>query len=384
MYDVIVVGIGFSGAVLGERLASIGKRVLIIDRRSHIAGNMYDYIDENGIIIHKYGPHLFHTRSERVYRYLSEFTDFFKYEHRVLGKVSNQLVPIPFNFESIRRLFSKEKANQLIEKLKENYGDGVKVPILSLKNNQDKDLRELSEFVYENVFLHYTVKQWGVKPEDIDPSVTARVPVNVSDDDRYFNDEFQFMPKLGYTKLFEKMLANKNITIELNVDFKDVCYIENDVVFYRGKKFDGTIIYSGQIDELFNYQYGALPYRTLKFETMTINKIEYQPAATVNYPTKEDAFTRITEYKHMTTVNNESNKTVITKEFPMEYKNGMGNDPYYPIASDNNFSNYNKYLNKAKKIDNFYLIGRLASYKYYNMDQIILEALELYEKIKDN
>lgn len=381
-YDVIIIGCGFAGATIAERFAKDNKKVLIIDKRSHIGGNMYDYIDENGVLIHLYGPHLFHTNYEEVFNYLSNFTDWFKYEHRVLGKVKNNFVPIPFNLTSIDESFEYKKSEKLKKVLIDEFGMEKKIPILELKKSKNKEVNGLADFIYENVFLYYTMKQWGQKPEEIDPNVTNRVPVFLSRDDRYFQDKFQYMPKEGYTKIFENMLSNSNIEVRLQTNSNDLLTIKNDKVFFEGKKYNGITIYTGAVDELFNYKYGKLPYRSLTFKFETVNKEKFQPVATVNYPTKSDKFTRITEYKHMTMEKCNSKSTTIMYEYPCEYKNN-GDIPYYPIVNEDSNSIYKKYSDETLKIKDFYLLGRLAQYKYYNMDLIIKEALELYNKIKE-
>lgn len=381
-YDYLIIGCGFAGATIAERVANkLNKKVLILEKRNTIGGNMYDYYDQNGILIHKYGPHLFHTNSQRVYNYIKQFGDFFLYEHKVMGKVNNKLVPIPFNIDSIRKSFNEEKANKLITILKEEYGENKKIPILELRKNQDKDINLLAEYIYEHVFLYYTMKQWGQSPDEIDASVTGRVPVYISTDPRYFQDKYQFMPKDGYTRLFEKMLDHKNIDIRYNTDAKDIITIKNNQVLFEGKEFKGKVIYTGAIDEIFDYKYGRLPYRSLEFQLETINQEYYQKVGTVNYPTKEDKFTRITEFKHMMKEKSISKKTTIMREYPCQYKENekIGNIPYYPIINDENLSLYQKYLEEAKKIPNFYLLGRLAQYKYFNMDVVIEEALTLFD-----
>ena len=383
-FDFIVVGAGFAGATIAERIANeLNKKVLVIDKRDTIGGNMYDYIDGNGILVHKYGPHLFHTNLENVYNYLKNFGDWFFYEHRVLGKVNNKIVPIPFNISSIEKSFDKEKANKLISILEKEFGVERKIPILELRKYPDKDINEFAEYIYENVFLYYTMKQWGQTPDEIDPNVTNRVPVFISKDDRYFQDKYQFMPKDGYIKVFEKMLDSNNIEVRLGVDAKDVLKVKDNRIYFGDDEFKGTVIYSGPIDEFFDYEFGALPYRSLKFEFETINKEYFQKVGTVNYPTKEDKFTRITEFKHMTMENAHTDKTTIMREYPCAYDRNKGNIPYYPIVNDDNLNLYNKYLEKASKISNFHLIGRLAQYKYFNMDLVINEALKLFDKIKE-
>ena len=277
-YDAIVVGTGFAGATIAERLANeSNKKVLIIDKRNTIAGNMYDYIDKNGILIHKYGPHLFHTNLDNVYEYINKFGDWFFYEHRVLGKVDGKLVPIPFNLKSIELCFDEKKCANLKKILLKEYGMEKKVPILELRKSNNKDINDLAEFIYENVFLYYTMKQWGQKPEEVDPKVSGRVPVYISQDDRYFQDKYQVMPVGGYTKIFEKMLDNKNIDLKLSTNCLDLVSMKNGKIFIDGCEFNGKFIYTGAIDELFNYKFGELPYRSLNFEFETKNMEYYQP-----------------------------------------------------------------------------------------------------------
>ena len=385
-YDFIVVGAGFAGATIAERIANgLNRKVLVIDKRDNLGGNMYDYIDENDILVHRYGPHLFHTNLENVYDYLKQFGEWFFYEHRVLGKVNNKILPIPFNLTSIEKSFDKEKANKLISILKSDFGMEKKIPILELRKYPDKDINELAEYIYKNVFLYYTMKQWGQTPDEIDPNVTNRVPVFISKDDRYFQDKYQFMPRGGYTKIFDKMLDSNNIEIRLGVDAKDILSVKNDKIYFEGKEYSGKVIYTGALDEFFDYEFGSLPYRSLEFEFETIDKEYFQEVGTVNYPTKEDQFTRITEFKHMTMEKPHTLKTTIMREYPCAYDKNKsnGNIPYYPIVNEDNMKLYNKYLEKASKINNFYLIGRLAQYKYFNMDLVINEALKLFEKLKE-
>lgn len=382
-YDAIVIGSGFAGATVAERLANeLSKKVLVIEKRNHIGGNMYDYIDETGVITHKYGPHLFHTNLDEVYEYITKFGAWFNYEHKVLGKVKNKLVPIPFNLTSIEECFDEEKSEKIKSILTNEFGNEKKIPILELRKHHDKDINELAEFIYENVFLYYTMKQWGQTPDEIDPSVTNRVPVFISRDDRYFQDKYQIMPKGGYTKIFENMLNNDNINVRLSTDAKDVLKLENGKIYFEGEEYNGLVFYTGAIDELFDYKYGELPYRTLSFDFETLNQEFYQSVGTVNYPTKEDKFTRITEYKHMTDDEIKSDKTIIMREYPQAYQKDTGMIPYYPINNEDNDALYNQYLEETKKYNNLYMLGRLAQYKYYNMDLIINDSLQLFEKIK--
>lgn len=368
-FDYIVVGAGYAGAVIAERLANKhNKKVLVIEQRDHIAGNAYDYYDEAGVLCHKYGPHIFHTNNKEVAKYLSQFTEWHPYEHRVLGMVNKRLIPIPFNLTSLNICFDVARASLLKEKLLAEYGEGKKVSISKLRESSDQDVKELAEFIFENIFLHYTTKQWGLKPEELDPSILSRVPIYTDYDDRYFKDDFQNMPKEGYTKMFENILCSANIEVQLGVDF--LAEIEN----YKDKK----IIYTGPVDRLCDYEYGVLPYRSLRFDVQTYEQKMHQPVGQVNYPDKTP-FTRISEYKHMT--GQQLPKTTVAIEYPQEYIEGE-NDPYYPIITDDNRAKYKQYLSLVKeKYPNVYLAGRLADYVYYNMDQVVARALTQAEKI---
>lgn len=375
MKDVIIIGAGFAGATVANVLANKGKNVLIIDKRDHIGGNAYDYMEED-ILIHKYGPHIFHTNSKEVFDYLSNFTDWYKYEHKVLGHVDNKLVPIPFNFKSIEECLP-EKAEKLIELLKKDYGEGKKVPIMELLMNENRDIRYLANYIYEHVFKYYTMKQWDMKVEELDSAVSARVPVNTSYDDRYFNDTYQYMPKEGYTKLIEKMLDNEHIEVMLGTNVTDILKLEDGTVYYNGEVFEGDVYYTGAIDELFEYKHGELPYRSLDLILERLNKT-FQEAATENYPENDVKFTRITEYKHFME-EEPKGVTYIHTEYPFPYRRNceVGNVPYYPIISDENQELYETYVKEASKYPKLHLIGRLAEYKYYNMDAIVLKALEM-------
>ncbi len=374
----IIIGAGFAGSVLAERIANtLNKKVLIIEKRNHIGGNCYDYKDRNGIIVHKYGPHLFHTDFKEVWDYLSNFTDWSIYHHKVLAFIDGKKVPIPFNFNTIEQLFPSTFAKKLQEKLLNRYQYGSKVPILELKKEKDEDLKFLANFVYEKVFKNYTAKQWNMKPEDIDPEVTARVPVFIGKDDRYFNDKYQAVPKEGYTKIFKNMLNNKNIKLLLNTDFKEVLQVdfEKKKIYFFGNEFKGKLIFTGMIDELFDYRFGKLPYRSLNLKFETIEKEYFQEVATVNYPNDYD-FTRITEFKHIHPT--KADKTTILKEYPKEYKE---NDiPYYPVFTKENRQKYNKYKELVQNFEQIIPIGRLADYRYYNMDDIIKRALDIFEE----
>jgi UDP-galactopyranose mutase len=374
----IIVGAGLAGCVLAERIANVlEEKVLIIEKRDHVGGNCYDYYDEAGVLVHKYGPHVFHTQLKEVWEYVSQFTEWHPYQHRVLGSVDGKKIPIPFNLTSLHRSFPPDVARRLEEKLVENYGREVQVPILELKESDDEDLQLLADYVYRKVFLNYTKKQWGMKPEELDPSVTARVPVLVSRDDRYFQDPYQGIPQEGYTPIFEKMLSNPRIEVMLNTDYREVLEFNEGIIRYNGKDFKGKLIYTGEIDYFFNYQYGRLPYRSLRFEMETLDQEFYQEVATVNYP-NDHQYTRITEFKHLT--GQKHQKTTITREYPQRYQPERGDVPYYPIPRREYREVYQRYQEKADKVLGLILLGRLAEYQYYNMDLVVAKALQIFKE----
>ncbi len=365
-YQNLIVGAGISGAVLARLLAENGQSVLIIDKRNHIGGNCYDYTDENGITIHKYGPHIFRTNDEQIWQFLSRFTTWHEYTHKVRSKINNKEVPIPFNFESIDILFDEQKSKIFKEKLINNYGKNKKVPILELKKFPDADLKELADFIYENVFYHYTVKQWGCKPEELNEDTLARVPIYTSYYDGYFTEKYQAIPAHGYTKMFENILNHPNIKIQLNTYFKDL----KDINYER-------LFYSGSIDEFFDYKFNALPYRSLNFGFKTLDQNKFQSVAVVNY-TGQEVYTRITEFKHF--LNQQTQKTTIAYEYPFAFEVGK-NERYYPIPKPENEQLYQRYLELAAKEKNIYFIGRLGEYKYYAMQNAILAIFELFKKL---
>ena len=380
-FDVLAVGAGYAGAVAARALAERGKRVLVLERRPHIGGNAYDRLDEAGVLIHQYGPHIFHTNNKEVFHWLSRFTQWRDYQHRVVANIPDEkggrmTYPVPFNLTSLETAFGPEEGRRLGDKLIAAYGAEKKVTILELRRNEDPEISALADYVYEHVFVHYTMKQWGQKPEDIDPNTTARVPVFLSRDDRYFQDAYQGMPLEGYTPMFEKMLAHPNITVELGVNALDRLDLSGEEIKVDGEPFRGPVIYTGQADELFGFKYGPLPYRTLEFRFETLDREDFQNGyGTVNYTVDQD-YTRITEFKHLTG-QQVPGKTTIVKEYSKAYSGIFGEIPYYAIINPDNNALYEQYKALGARFPNLYLLGRLAEYKYYNMDAIAARALEL-------
>lgn len=379
MYDTIVVGAGVAGCVIARELAQKNQKILLIEKKNHIGGNCYDAKDEHGVLIHPYGPHIFHTNSEKVYEYLSQFTTWRAFHHEVVANVHGIYMPVPFNLATLEKAFKTEISQRIKEKLITAYGMGTKVPILELMNHEDEDLQKVGKYVYNNIYVYYTMKQWGKKPEEIDPAVTARVPVNISYDNGYFADKYQGLPEYGFTPMFEKMLAHDNIEVQLNLEAKSVLDIREKQLYYKGEKFDGNVIFTGPIDEFFDCKYGRLPYRTLKFDFRYYEKDDFQGHSVVNY-TVDEEFTRITEYKWLT--GQECSGTTISKEYPFAYTGAEGEIPYYAIANEENHALYEKYKAELSDIRGFYLLGRLAEYQYYNIDTMVEKALELSRKIK--
>jgi len=362
MYDWLIVGAGFAGSVLAERLANErNEKVLVIDRRNHIGGNAYDRYDDNGLLIHQYGPHIFHTNSKQIFDYLSRFTEWRFYEHRVLAAVDNILVPIPINLDTVNKLYGLNlTSEELVEWFKQRAE-----PVDEVKTSEDVVVSAVGRELYEKFFRGYTRKQWGLDPSELDKSVTSRVPTRTNRDDRYFGDEFQFMPRHGYTRMFEKMLAHHNINVMTQTDYDDV----KDVIPHR------RVIFTGPIDEYFNYRFGKLPYRSLRFEHKTLDTAWHQPVAVVNYPQTKD-YTRVTEYKHLT--GQEHAKTALTYEYP-----SAEGDPYYPIPKAENQELFKKYERLALATPDVWFVGRLATYRYYNMDQIVGQALATFRRINE-
>ncbi len=383
--NVIVIGAGIAGAVAARELAEKGNcRVLVLEQRDHIGGNCYDKADDYGVLIHTYGPHIFHTNDEGVYEYLSRFTEWYMYPqgHQVVAKVDGSLIPVPFNLNTLHLVYGEQKAQELEKKLIAAYGEGSRVPIMELKKSEDPQIREIAQYVYENVFLKYTMKQWGQTPEEISPEVTGRVPVLISHDNRYFQDRYQGVPLHGFTPMFERMLDHENIDVMLGVEASERLAITEDGILLDGEPFDGTVIYTGALDELFGCRFGRLPYRSLRFDFEHLDQPDFQDGhSVVNYTVSED-FTRITEFQYLTGQQG-CDGTTIVREYPFAYTGAQGEIPYYAILNAENEALYDKYRALTAHLDHFYLLGRLAEYKYYNMDAMARKALDLAERIME-
>jgi UDP-galactopyranose mutase len=363
MFDWLIVGAGFAGSVLAERLATQrNERVLVIDRRPHVGGNAYDRYNEDGLLIHEYGPHIFHTNSAQIFDYLSNFTEWRDYSHRVLAEVDGQLVPIPINRTTINCLYG---LSLTCDEEAEAWLAARAEPVETIRTSEDVVVSKVGRELYEKFFRGYTRKQWGLDPSELDKSVTARVPTRTCTDDRYFADRFQVMPKHGFTRMFERMLRHPNIKIMLQADYRDL----QTIVPHK------RVIYTGQIDEYFDFCYGKLPYRSLAFEHVTLNKAWHQPVAVVNYPQTQD-YTRVTEYKHLT--GQEHSKTALTYEYPTDV-----GDPYYPVPRAENQELYKRYEELANATPDVWFVGRLATYRYYNMDQVVGQALATFRRLDE-
>ena len=359
MFDYLIVGAGFAGSVLAERLATVaGKRVLLCDKRNHIGGNAYDHYNEAGILVHKYGPHIFHTNSRDVFEYLSTFTEWRQYEHHVLASVDGQLIPIPINLETINRFYNLNLSATQMESFLQTLAE----PCEKVRTSEDVVVSKVGRELYEKFFRNYTRKQWDLDPSELDAAVTARLPVRFNRDCRYFSDTYQAMPLHGFTRMFENMLDDPNITICLNTDYRDIA---TEVSFNQ-------MIFTGPVDEFFDYRFGKLPYRSLHFKHETHDKERFQSNAVVNYP-NEHLYTRITEFKYLT--GQVHPKTSIVYEFAR-----AEGDPYYPVPKPENQELYRKYKQLADATPGVHFVGRLATYKYYNMDQVTGQALSVFKK----
>ena len=359
MFDYLVVGAGFAGSTIAERLASSGRRVVICDRRPHIGGNAFDYYNDDGILIHKYGPHVFHTNARSVYDYLSQFTEWRPYQHRVLAWVDGQLLPIPINLDTVNRLYGLNLTSFELEK----FFSSVAEPVSPVRTSEDVIVSKVGRELYEKFFRNYTRKQWGLDPSELDAAVTARVPVRTNRDDRYFTDTYQVMPLHGFTRMFERMLDHPNIKILLNADYREI----RNVIPHR------DVIFTGPVDEYFDYRLGRLPYRSLRFAFETKSVAIAQAGPVINYP-NDSAYTRVTEFKYLT--GQEHPKTTLVYEFAC-----AEGDPYYPIPRPENAALYKRYQELAAVTPGVHFVGRLGTYKYYNMDQVVAQALTLAARL---
>ena len=363
MFDWLVVGAGFAGSTLAERIATErGERVLLVDRRAHIGGNAYDRHDEAGLLIHQYGPHIFHTNSDDIVEYLSQFTAWRPYEHRVLAEVDGQRVPIPINLDTVNRLYGLSLTSEELPAWFAARAEHVPV----IRTSEDVVVSAVGRDLYEKFFQGYTRKQWGMDPSELDKSVTARVPTRTCRDDRYFSDKHQIMPLHGYTRMFEAMLDRPNISVLLQTDYRDI----RDLIPHR------RLIFTGPIDEYFGFRFGKLPYRSLRFEHVVRDEAQHQPVAVLNYP-QTQAYTRVTEYKHLT--GQQHAKTALTFEYP-----SADGDPYYPIPRPENQTLFKQYEALALTTPDVWFVGRLATYRYYNMDQVVGQALATFRRIQEH
>ncbi|AEG91582.1 UDP-galactopyranose mutase [Ramlibacter tataouinensis] len=359
-FDYLIVGAGFAGSVLAERLASeLNQRVLIVDKRPHIGGNAYDRYDDHGILIHPYGPHIFHTNSADIFDYLSRFTEWRPYQHRVLASVDGQMVPMPINLDTVNKLYGLNLTAFELEKFFESVAEKKE----QIRTSEDVVVSKVGRDLYNKFFRGYTRKQWAMDPSELDASVTARVPTRTNRDDRYFADTFQAMPLHGYTRMFERMLAHPNIKVMLNTDYREMV----ELVPWK------HMVYTGPIDAFFNHKHGKLPYRSLEFKHQTFRQEQFQPVGTVNYP-NDYGYTRISEFKHIT--GQEHPCTSVVYEFPQ-----AEGDPYYPVPRPENAQLYRKYEAEAEQMENVTFVGRLATYKYYNMDQVVGQALATFKRL---
>ncbi len=359
-FDYLIVGAGFAGSVLAERIASqLDKRVLIVDRRPHIGGNAYDHYDDAGVLVHKYGPHIFHTNAARIYTYLSQFTAWRPYQHRVLTFVDGRYVPMPINLDTVNALYGMQLTSPEVAA----FFASVAEPRDRIVTSEDAVISKVGRDLYEKFFRNYTRKQWGMDPSELDASVAARVPARTNRDDRYFTDTYQVMPLHGYTRLFERMLAHPNISVLLNTDYRAI----RQLIPHR------AVIFTGPIDEYFEFRFGKLPYRSLEFRFETHQSRVFQAAPVINYPNDYE-YTRVTEFKYLT--GQESERTSIVYEIPR-----ADGDPYYPVPRPENSALYKRYKELAEATPGVHFVGRLATYQYYNMDQVVAQALTLFNRI---
>lgn len=377
--DCLVVGCGLCGAVIARHLAEQGKRVVIWERRDHIGGNMYDYVDEHGFLVQKYGPHTFHTKKKELYDYMCRFEQWQEYKLTCGAVWDGKYTPTPFNFTTIDTFFSPEKAAILKEKLKVAFSGREFATVVEVLEHPDPDIRKYAEYLFQNDYAPYTAKQWGVSPAEIDPSVLKRVPLRFSYDEGYFDDDYQVMPKHSFTRFFENLLSHPNIEVKLGVEALEHLQVQNGKLILDGQPVTFPVVYTGALDELFGGIYGRLPYRSLRFEWKHEEKESLQDAPVVAYP-QEAGYTRITEYKKLPVQDRVGTSYAV--EYPLPYREGEKLEPYYPVLTAESQNQYAKYKKLADQIPNLVCCGRLADFKYYNMDQALERALEIVEKLR--
>lgn len=382
--DIVIIGSGFSGSILAREIAEkLNMKVRVIEKRKHIGGNAYDEKDEHGIIIQKYGPHFLNTNNYSVIKYLKQFSSLIPHDTKLMSYIDGKYVRLPFNFRTMQQLVGFENSETLLKKMRKYFAGRDRVPILEIMECKDNDIRSYANLLFEKAYKTYTAKQWGLSTDEIDKSVMDRVPMAMNFDERYLNKDFQYLPEYGFTQIFENMLNHPNITLELNQDgLKDISFdTKNKCIFFRGNPIK-LLIFTGAIDELFNLKFGRLPYRSLNITYDYYHQNKVLPCEIISYPQAE-GYTRKTEYKQFNFHCN-SDYTVIGTEYPLEYdpSNPLANIPYYPTLTSSSIQKYGKYLEESKKYGNIILCGRLAEFKYYNMDVCIEHALEKFKEVK--
>ena len=381
MKKALVVGCGLSGSVIARELAESGFEVQILERRNHIGGNMYDYIDEHGILIHKYGPHTFHTKKKSLYDYICRFDQWDEFHLTCGAEINGKCTPTPFNYKTIDEYYSKKDAAELKKEIESEFREKKTATVVEALNSKNNKIQEYARFLFDNDYSLYTAKQWGISPAEIDPSVLARVPLRFSYEEGYFDDEYQVMPHVSYTHFFNNLLTHKNITIELNINALSRLNIKDGKIFYNQKSIDYPVIFTGPIDELFNHQFEKLPYRSLRFEWHYEPIDSKQQYPVVAYPQATD-FIRIIEYKKLPI--QIVNGTTYEKEYSIPYAPGLENEPYYPVLTNDSQKQYSLYLNLSKTVPNLWVCGRLGDFKYYNMDQALECAINTSKRIVSN
>lgn len=387
MKKIIVVGSGFSGSILARKIAEeLDLKVTVVEKRNHIGGNAYDEYDENGILIQKYGPHFLNTNKYFIIKYLKQYADLFRHDTKLLSFIDGNYVRLPFNFRTMQQLVGDEMSELLLESMRREFAGRDRVPIFELLKSENTEIREYGELLFEKAYKTYTAKQWGLSPEEIDKSVLERVPMAMNFDERYLNKDFQYLPKKGFTEIFENMLNHKNIKVNLNVNAFEHIVLdeEKNVILYDGEPIE-LLIYTGAIDELFGLKHGRLPYRSLKFTYDYYDEEQHLPCEIISYPQAE-GYTRSTEYKQFTLGVTKMNKTVIATEYPTEYNPEDKTDgtdiPYYPVLTKNSMDIYDLYVKEAMRYKNMVLCGRLAEFRYYNMDVCIEHAFDKFNEVK--